>query len=403
MAYISNRFTPKELYELINQNNMSKSEAINVLFSLIEESNPGEIRAKYVNMFENLALKNKKVFNFIENLLISDESQVVRATAAKVIVKLFPEDILDPLKWIIQNDNSAYVLTTINNLIRKIDNQYSDILNTEYSKRLEAIAINYGVILKEAEFLMDIGLNPGFHRDFDSISKPNVIYGDNILVIVKKNHIRAISLSNWKPESLPESISNLEKLKYLNLSCNELKILPTSIDELSRLKFLDLGWNKFQSIPSFLAKVKSVKNFRLDLDHNEIKSIPKWIDKLESLSYLNLRNNQIKEIPESIGYLNNLEYLDLRENQIELIPESIGLNTSLKVLWLNNNKIKYIPNSIGSLKLLEVLDLGNNSLQEIPEAISKLKSLEYLNLKNNQIKEIPESIKALDGLKSLKM
>jgi len=403
VAYISSIFTPKELYEHINKNHISKFEAIHILFSLIEECNLGDTRVEYVNLFEKLSLKNKKVFNFIENLLISDESEAVRATAAKVIVKLFPEDIVDPLKWIIQNDNSSYVLTTINNLIRKIDNQYSDILNTEYLKRLEAIALNYGVILKEAEFLMDIGLNPGFHRNFDSNSKRNVIYGNNVLVITKKNHVRAISLSNWKPESLPESISNLEKLKYLNLSCNELKLLPTSIDELSQLKFLDLGWNKFQSIPSFLAKVKSVKNFRLDLDHNEIKSIPKWIDKLESLNYLNLRNNQIKEIPDSIGNLKNLEYLDLRENQIELIPESIGLNTSLKVIWLNNNKIKYIPKSIGSLKLLEVLDLGNNVIQEIPEEISKLKSLEYLNLKNNQIKEIQESIKALDGLKSFKV
>lgn len=382
---------------------MSKSESIHVLFSLIEECNSGDIRAKYLKMFEKLSLRTKKVFAFIENLLISDESHIVRATAAKVIVKLFPEDIMDPLKWIIQNDNSSYVLTTINNLIRNLDDQKSEILKTEYLKRLEAIAKHLGVILKEAEFLIDIGLNPGLYKDFDSSSKRHVIYGDNILVIVKKNHVRAISLSNWRPESLPESVSNLKKLKYLNLSCNELKILPTSIDELSQLKFLDLGWNKFQSIPSFLAKVKSVKNFRLDLDHNEIKSIPQWIDKLEFLHYLNLRNNHIEVIPDSIGNLRNLECLDLRENRLEFIPESIGLNTSLKILWLSNNKIREIPDSIGSLTSLEVMDLENNYIKEIPEALSKLKSLEYLNLKNNLIKEVPESIKALKGLKSFKV
>ena len=88
--------------ELIYRNNMSKSEAINVLTSLIEGSNPGEVRAKYLNMFEKLSLKNKKVFMFIEHLLVSDESQVVRATAAEVIMKLFPEDSVIPLKWMIQ-------------------------------------------------------------------------------------------------------------------------------------------------------------------------------------------------------------------------------------------------------------------------------------------------------------
>lgn len=403
MAHINSKFTPKELDELIYRNNMSKSEAINLLISLIEGSNSGEIRTKYLNMFESLSLKNKKAFIFIENLLISDENQIVRATASKVIVKLFPEDCLNPLKWTIQNDNSSYVLTTIKNLIGRLNNQFNDILNIEYSKRLNIIAKNYGVMLKEAEFLMDIGLNPKFYRDLDSDSKRNVIYGDNILVIAKENHIRAISLSNWKPESLPESIRNLEKLKYLNLSCNELKILPTSIDELTQLKFLDLGWNKFQSIPSFLAKVKSVKNFRLDLDHNEIKSIPKWIDNLESLNYLNLRKNHIEVIPDSIGNLRNLEFLDLRENRLEIIPDSIGSIPALKVLWLNNNRIKYIPKSIGALISLEVLDLGNNNIQEIPEEISKLKSLEYLNLKYNKIKEIPESIKKLDKLKTIRI
>ncbi len=403
MAFISSTFTPEEIYELINKNNMSKSEAINVLFSLIEECNAGDIRAEYVNLLEKLALKSKKVFRIIENLLISDESQAVRATAARVIVNMFPEDMIVPLKWTIQNDNSVVVLRTITNLIKNIENHYSDILNTTYLKRLEQIASLYGVILKEVEFLMDIGLNVDFHKNSHLNSTRHVIYGNNIMAIVQKNHIRAISLSSWKPESLPESISNLEKLKYLNLSCNELRVLPTSVDLLSRLRYLDLGWNKFTSIPSFLAKVKSVKNFRLDLDHNEIKSIPTWIGKLKSLNYLNLRSNQIKIIPDSICYLKNLEYLDLRENQIELIPDSIGLNTSLKVLWLNNNKIKYIPNSIGSLKLLEVLDLGNNDIQEIPESISMLKSLEYLNLKNNQIKNIPDSFKTLNRLKSFKV
>ena len=401
MAYINSRFTPKELDELIFKKDMSKSEAMNVLFSLIEGSNSGEIRANYINIFEKLSLKNKKVFDFIEHLLVSDESHVVRATAAEVIIKLFPEDSVAPLKWIIQNDNSSHVLITIKNLIKNLGNQYSNILNIEYSKRLEAISINFGVIPKEIGFLLDIGLNPDSFRDLDSVSKRNVIYGDSILVIIKNKHVRAISLSNWKPESLPESIKNLEKLKYLNLSCNELKILPTSVDELSQLKFLDLGWNKFQSIPGFLAKVKSVKNFRLDLDHNEIKSIPHWIDNLE-LHYLNLRDNQIKVIPDSIGNLKSLEYLDLRENQIELIPESIGLNVSLKVLWLSNNKIKNIPGSIGSLKLLEVLDLENNYIQEIPETLSELKSLYYLNVRNNPIEQLPESIKALE-LKSLQM
>ena len=403
MAIISKTLTPNQILDYLNKNNINKSEAINILFSLIEECNTGEMRAKFVEIFEKMDLKSKKSFNFIENLLISDETPEVRIAAAKVLINIFPANILNPLKWVIQNDNSVVVLRLLNKFIQNLNDPYNSTLRRELLKRYEEIASNYGVILKEAEFLMDMGLNQSFYKDSPSNSLRNVIYGDNIIAIIKKKHIRAISISSWRPASLPETINNLEKLKYLNLSCNELKILPKSMDLLTRLNYLDLGWNNFTSIPSFFAKVKIVKNLRLDLNHNEIKSIPDWINKLKSLNYLNLRDNKIQSIPNSIGYLKNLQYLDLRENQIQHIPDSIGLINSLRILWLNNNKIKSIPNSIGYLKFLKVLDLGNNEIQEIPESLCMLKSLEYLNLKNNQIKDIPHSINSLKNLKKLRI
>ncbi len=403
MTIISNTLTPNQLFDYLNENNINKFEAINILFSLIEECNAGETRANYVEIFDKMDLKSKKSFKFIENLLISDESPEVRIAAAKVIINTFPSEILNPLKWVIQNDNSVVVLRLLDNLIQSLNDQYNNTLRRELLKRYEEIASNYGVSLKEAEFLMDIGLNQGFYGDSHSNSLRNVIFRDNIIVIIKAKHIRAISLSSWSPASLPESIMNLEKLKYANLSCNELTILPKSMDLLTRLNYLDLGWNKFTSIPSFLAKVKLVKKIRLDLNHNEITSIPKWIRNLKSLNYLNLRDNKIQSIPDSIGYLKSMQYLDLRENQIEYIPDSIGLMSSLRVLWLNNNQITYIPNSIGSLKFLKVLDLGNNYIKEIPESLCKLKSLEYLNLRNNQIRELPHSIKSLKNLKKIRI
>ncbi|TFG28935.1 MAG: hypothetical protein EU532_04180 [Promethearchaeota archaeon] len=381
---------------------MSKSEASNLLFSLIDECNSGKLRADYVEIFDKMVLKSKKVFKFIENLLISDEDEEVRIIAARVMINIFPENILTPLNWMIHNDNSVIVLRLIHKFIKNLDNPYSSLLNEEIKERYIEIASNYGVILKEAEFLMDIGLNYDYHKESYSNPSRCVIFGNNIITVIKNNHIRALSLSNWKPGTIPSSICNLEKLKYLNLSCNELNILPKSMDMLSRLNYLDLGWNNFTTIPSFLAKVNSVKNLRLDIAHNEIKSIPKWIKELKSLNYLNLRDNQIQSIPDSIGSLKNLEYLDLRENMLQSIPESIGSLNSLRVLWLNSNRITHLPSSIGYLKLLKILDLGNNHLHILPESISMLESLEYLNLKKNQILKIPDSIISIKTLKRLR-
>jgi Leucine-rich repeat (LRR) protein len=393
---ISKLLTPSNFLKFIQDRNLSSLEISNLLFSLIEESDNENLRANFVDFFNILGLKSTSIFHFLENLLISDEFPLVRATAAKVIIQNYPSEALNPLKWAIQKDDSIKFLNFLKILISQVKNEYLESLNNDFSKRIEQIAVNYCVNTEEAIFLMEIGLNIQVNKELRSNSK--IIYDDNIIYKVKDGHISALGISYWKSENLPNSIENLTKLKFLDLSYNYLKFLPESMINLSQLEYLDLSWNEFTEFPSFLASINN-RDLYLDLKYNQIKSIPIWIKKLSFLKSLNLRNNKIERIPYSIGSLKNLEYLDLRENNIESIPSCIESLTSLKQLRLGKNRITKIPTAIQYLKALEVLDLEYNNIQNIPESISNLSSLVSFNIKNNEIKQVPSAIKSLKRIK----
>lgn len=382
-----------EINEYIMANNLNKSEIIDFLSIIIDETRDNNLRAAYISLFDKLNVNDKKVFLFLEHLLISDESPIVRGASAKIMIKRYPDEMVLPLIYAIQKDKSFNVLNVIHQVILRADFKSKNILIEEFNKRVNKIASNFNIVPQEALFLMHMGFNEILYKDTLSSDNFNITYGNNnMMCAIRKKHIRAISISSWKHENLPKSIANLSRLTYLNLSCNDLSLLPKSMESLSRLRYLDLGWNNFIKIPSFLENFNSSKYLRLDLDHNEIEKIPKWIRKLRNIKYLNLKNNKIRKIPNSIGLLKSLEVLDLRENEIEIIPNSIGLLSSLKELLLSGNRIRKIPKTLSLLKSLEVLDLGSNYIEKVPKELKKLNSLRSLNLKNNKISNSSDSI-----------
>ena len=120
---MNNSLTPEKILDNVINNNISFNEAIELLISIIEVSENDNIRAKSIDAFSKIDVKNNKIFKILENHLLSDESPSVRAAAAKVLISKFPKDSIDPLKWTIQRDNSAIVLKTIAYSLENEDNQ----------------------------------------------------------------------------------------------------------------------------------------------------------------------------------------------------------------------------------------------------------------------------------------
>ena len=389
-------------------------EANGLIISLIESSDNFDYRVKCMIEFGKIIIKNEENFKILENYLISDENPLMRSVTAKIMLSQFPKICINPLKWVIQNDKSIYVLKTLLDLLELSTTQTFESLKKALLDRLTDI---YEVNPKEAHFLLEIegDLTPDFEIGF---FKP----------LKKDKHIISLDFAGRKLEKLPPSIGFLSHLEHLNLWDNNLTTLPDSIENLSALKFLYLDWNKFKNIPNIqwnrltaLEKLSYTNNYL-------IKQVPKSFLKLIKQNFIN-KYKYDGILPDEAPILGFLEVLigmklnkiqkkeknpklyacDYKLNtngniigiylhgyhsfQISYIPEELCLLTNLEELVLRDQNITIIPAAMKNLGALKRLDLIRNKIEIIPESIRELKSLEFLDLGENKIKEIPEFIK----------
>ncbi|GLT41864.1 hypothetical protein SLA2020_158960 [Shorea laevis] len=116
--------------------------------------------------------------------------------------------------------------------------------------------------------------------------------------------------NNCNLSKIPESFfEGMPELKVLDLSLTAIETLPNSISNLEKLSSLSLMWcHKLRYLPS-LAKLRALK--KLALNSFEIEVVPPGMEKLSSLEYLDLSwCFNLKEIPMGmLSNLSNLQYL----------------------------------------------------------------------------------------------
>ncbi len=336
--------TPERICSEIKEGKITEAMAIEILISIIEESDDARVRAECINTFEKINLKSERIFKIIENLLISDEYPLVRSAAAKAIICKHLKKGINALKWAIRHDTSPILLKTIFDMFDNIDNNYFEPLIKDLSFKINILASLIGIVPEEARFILDLEAlfakdkkNYKIDADIYEYCKnlSNVKNGEPWLIIINK-HIEALNFNyfNWKYiKEYQENINSFSKLKFLDLF-------------LTSIKKLSLNESNFFKIPDSIGLLTTLK--RLDLSRNNIKEIPNSIGSLTSLEILNLSHNNISEIPDSLGSLTSLKVLNLSRNNIQKIPESIKNLGSLIELRLNRNNIKLIPDSLKS-------------------------------------------------------
>ncbi|KAG8502353.1 hypothetical protein CXB51_000293 [Gossypium anomalum] len=116
------------------------------------------------------------------------------------------------------------------------------------------------------------------------------------LLLQKNEYLERISESFFQ---------HMHGLSILDLSYTNVEQLPNSVSNLEKLKALVLrGCYTLRYVPS-LEKLKALR--KLDLGRTAIEKVPKGLEMLSNLTYLNLCTQSLKELP--VAVLSRLSYL----------------------------------------------------------------------------------------------
>ncbi|KAI7980937.1 Receptor-like protein 14 [Camellia lanceoleosa] len=236
-------------------------------------------------------------------------------------------------------------------------NQFNDIQGCESLSRLEKLETLY---LTQYESNRENKFNK------------SIILCLSSLISLKNLSLQGNNLGDPFPARDSKLLSNLSKMRHLNLSNNNFdKDAFRILGALPSLKFLSLESNRIEGPLS-----------NQELTYN-----------LSNLEVLLLRGNQLNGTPpmEGLTSFRHLEILDLsRNNFFASITPSIGALSSLKALSLAQNNLNgSLPiQGLCKLKKLEELDLSYNLFEGIlPPCLSNMRSLKFFDISLNQFME----------------
>ena len=115
--------TPQSIYSEYTKKILNKISASDSLIFLIENSKSEQIRLESIYFLKEIGLKNRYIFTFLENLLISDLNEPIRRAAFDVIIKLFNQEIKassNIVKYVLKNENGQLLINLIE-FLSKVD------------------------------------------------------------------------------------------------------------------------------------------------------------------------------------------------------------------------------------------------------------------------------------------
>ncbi len=288
--------SPSRIQEEFENKRLDKNSAFEMLISLIENSDDEKIRIESVSILCKLGSNLDKTFKFLEQLLVSDSSQLVRAIAAKEIQTNYLHHALSPMQWAINHEIDYDCLITIIKTLELINNKKAQ-----------------DVLIKE---IRKINKKKYLDEDKRYVNK----FRSQLKEIFKKKDINTFSILHLA-EILINYVTILYNINELNSVHFEIDNgLVVELDLSNALEVRGTPWNWTNKISS-LSNIKGL----LYLTH---------------LKKLNLNNNQINSIEEIKG-LNNLTHLLVSNNQIEdpINIDVLKAISSLRYLEIGGNTI----------------------------------------------------------------
>ncbi len=219
-------------------------------------------------------------------------------------------------------------------------------------------------------------------------------------------NLEFLSLYNVASGIIPPSIGELTQLKFFRLQSGKLSgSLPESVSNLTKLVEINLSDNQLSGkLPENIGNLKELTS--LSLVNNQFAGpLPKSIGRLSNLLLLEIQNNQFSgEIPDSLKNWKNIIRIDVSNNQFSgSFPTSIGYLTKIKYLGVRNNQFTSLPVEIGNLTEITELDLSNNALTTLPSSINNFKKLQTLNVSKNKLQTLPDDFGFFEKLTTINL
>ena len=420
-------FTPKNIYKNYIIKNYNNDYVVNLFKIFIDFSENDFERAECIEILRKIKKKNKEIFYYLENLVVSDSNEIIISSAIKVLKKCFLNNSLRIFEWVLNNDSSISCKIIVLKALEKINNFFvksilikkiNEILKGNFIEDIKTLQTDRMLNRASCKELFNILINY-FAINYIKNKLNNICYKFKNGLVVELDLTKVYSLNEaWRYKGNIIAIYNFEGIKYLKdvkkLKClsleNSVKNDYAYFCELILLKSLKIIKN--DHVKKFLLfQINKIQDevFKRELQQLQRKLKLKTLEKLPKSILVDILINYLTLLYFLRRY-KNLKYevkngfivkLVLERTKLIKLTEFIDNLSALKVLKLNYCSIYKLPESIGNLKLLEILELEGNNLRLIPKSLDKLHFLRKLNLRRNQIKELPLSFNKMYNLQYL--
>ena len=163
---------------------------------------------------------------------------------------------------------------------------------------------------------------------------------------------KTLNLSEWDLLEWPEAVQELTELDKLDLTISE------NVGKLNNITVLDVRGNQLSIFPASLTQLKKLKV--LDISHNKLTTISDAIGEMVALEGLVLSYNQLTVLSPAITQLKKLYWLDISHNKLTTISDAIGEMVELWRLDLSYNQLTVLNPAINQLKKLKSLFVNGN-------------------------------------------
>ena len=235
-----------------------------------------------------------------------------------------------------------------------------------------------------------------------TLSKNSLMYIEPLAFFSSASSLTSLDLSHNFLNAVPEAVSSLVNLKYLNLEDNI--IFEVDLDFISTggllLHSLLLAINPiFSMVSSEINAATEIKMLSYTKDEYSMSWLPEDIplSLLDGLSTLVIRDTSLATpviLSEHCSFLHHLsiDSSQLKQNDVDHRQMFSSMQRNmLTTLSLKHNKLTKFPRFMfhGGMYSLLMLDLSYNQIKKLRQShMSYLPVLETLNIRNNHIKTI---------------